>query len=212
MRCEQMFTSQIIITKMSTKEYITDKAFEVFMTKGYDSTSITVLQNELGMSRGAMYRHFTSKEELLKVVADKYVVGLMESLRNGLIDDDMTLMDMIQRYIYLLERVLRTVGRITGLKIKILNYTALCIQAAKVYPDFTDRMRNIGESITKGWKNAINNSIRKGEVREDADVDTLAYIYSSTFRSTAFGNENTLLVEVKDIERNMMYLYSLIKI
>ena len=37
------------------KEYILEKAFDVFMSKGYDSVSITVLQKELGMSRGAMY-------------------------------------------------------------------------------------------------------------------------------------------------------------
>ena len=71
------------------KKYILEKAFDVFMNKGYDSASITVLQKELGISRGAMCRYFKSKEELFIKVIDKHVFGLIDRFMPKVTEDTM---------------------------------------------------------------------------------------------------------------------------
>ncbi|EOI00742.1 hypothetical protein UAY_01845 [Enterococcus moraviensis ATCC BAA-383] len=43
----------------------------LFQTKGYDKTTIHDIIRELGMSKGAIYYHFTSKEEILEAVIQK---------------------------------------------------------------------------------------------------------------------------------------------
>ena len=58
------------------KKHIVKKAFDVFMNEGYEHAYIAVLQEELGMLCGAMYRYFKSKEEMFIDVIDRHVFGL----------------------------------------------------------------------------------------------------------------------------------------
>lgn len=52
-------------TKGKEKEdYILDKAKEVFLTKGYSSTTIADIVDHSGVSKGSIYYHYDSKETL----------------------------------------------------------------------------------------------------------------------------------------------------
>ena len=50
------------------KEKIIKGALEVFVEKGFGETSIASIVKHSGISNGAMYHHFSSKEELIKEV------------------------------------------------------------------------------------------------------------------------------------------------
>ncbi len=55
-----------------TVHLILDVAFRLFMEKGYEQTSIQDIINHLGgLSKGAIYHHFKSKEDILVAVTDK---------------------------------------------------------------------------------------------------------------------------------------------
>ncbi len=55
-----------------TVNLILDVAFRLFMEKGYEHTSIQDIINNLGgLSKGAIYHHFKSKEDILVAVTDK---------------------------------------------------------------------------------------------------------------------------------------------
>lgn len=55
-----------------TVEKILDAAQRLFLKKGYDSTTIQDIVNELdGLSKGAVYHHFKSKEEIMDAVSDR---------------------------------------------------------------------------------------------------------------------------------------------
>ena len=55
-----------------TKNLIVDTASELFMENGYEHTSIQDIINHLGgLSKGAIYHHFRSKEEIMMAVAEK---------------------------------------------------------------------------------------------------------------------------------------------
>ena len=55
-----------------TVNLILDVAFRLFMEKGYEHTSIQDIINNLGgLSKGAIYHHFKSKEEILMAVTDR---------------------------------------------------------------------------------------------------------------------------------------------
>ncbi len=54
-----------------TVNLILDTAFRLFMEKGYEYTSIQDIIDQLGgLSKGAIYHHFKSKEEILTAVSD----------------------------------------------------------------------------------------------------------------------------------------------
>lgn len=62
-------------------------ALNLFIQKGYDQTSIQDIINELGgLTKGAIYHHFKSKEEILEAVTDHLFKGVDEML-SGVRDD-----------------------------------------------------------------------------------------------------------------------------
>ena len=54
-----------------TRRLIVETAAKLFLEKGYEKTSIQDIINNLGgLSKGAIYYHFKSKEEIMYAVAD----------------------------------------------------------------------------------------------------------------------------------------------
>ena len=55
-----------------TVNLILDVAFRLFMEKGYEHTSIQdIIDHLCGLSKGAIYHHFKSKEDILVAVSDR---------------------------------------------------------------------------------------------------------------------------------------------
>lgn len=61
-----------------TKEKIIEAADNLFNLKGYEETSMSDIQNEVGIARGTMYYHFPSKEAILDALLDRYATGLLD--------------------------------------------------------------------------------------------------------------------------------------
>ena len=56
-----------------TVEKILDVSTKLFLEKGYDNTSIQDIINNLGgLSKGAIYHHFKSKEDIFNAVGEKF--------------------------------------------------------------------------------------------------------------------------------------------
>ncbi|MBD0382574.1 TetR/AcrR family transcriptional regulator [Paenibacillus sedimenti] len=63
-------------------------ALNLFIQKGYEQTSIQDIINELGgLTKGAIYHHFKSKEEILQAVTEHLFKGVDEML-SGVRDDN----------------------------------------------------------------------------------------------------------------------------
>lgn len=57
-----------------TRKKILDISFRLFSEKGYDHTTIQDIVDRLGMSKGAVYHHFKSKEDILDHLYDRCYV------------------------------------------------------------------------------------------------------------------------------------------
>lgn len=63
-----------------TVEQILSAASKLFLKKGYESTSIQDIINALdGLSKGAIYHHFKSKEEIILAVVNRLETDLFET-------------------------------------------------------------------------------------------------------------------------------------
>ena len=54
-----------------TKERILETALELFAQSGYLGTSMSDIAKELGITKGALYKHYTSKQEILDSIAER---------------------------------------------------------------------------------------------------------------------------------------------
>lgn len=65
---------------MSKKALIVDAAIELFAKKGYEATSIQEITEHCGISKGAFYLSFKSKEELFLAIIDHMIAKIGSSI------------------------------------------------------------------------------------------------------------------------------------
>lgn len=201
-----------------SREYILKRAFDVFMTKGYDSTSISVLQTEIGMSRGAMYRYFENKDDLFKAVIDEYFFKSFNKILLT-IDKELTTLELIELVSKKQRILFRAFAKAGVTHTFFLNYTALMIQAAKHYPNFVYRYRIIYNKLLDSWRKSLIRSIELGEVRKDVNIEIMSILFNNvSVKESSERNEEKIHFPIKikrDLDKReevIKYLYELIKV
>ncbi len=59
---------------------ITETALKLFAMHGYESTSVSMIAKEAGISKGLMYNYFKSKEDLLKLIIGEGLKRILDIL------------------------------------------------------------------------------------------------------------------------------------
>lgn len=93
---------RIVKPAIVRKGELLDTAMRLFASKGYDNTSISDVIAAVGVSKGAFYHHFTSKEELLAGLAVRYSAQAARRAQSVL--DDQSL-DAFERLSIFLSRM-----------------------------------------------------------------------------------------------------------
>ena len=84
---------------LNLKQDIINAALTLFSDIGYDQTSIKAITQELGVSKGAFYHYFESKEDILECIAEDYVnesLSIIESVAN---DQEASAVDKLNKII-----------------------------------------------------------------------------------------------------------------
>lgn len=80
-----------------TRQLIIEKAAPVFNTKGYDSTSLSDIQEATGLTKGAIYGNFSDKNELA-IAAYEYSCSLAITRINSVMDTAATPSEALLAY------------------------------------------------------------------------------------------------------------------
>ncbi|MDR2043266.1 MAG: TetR/AcrR family transcriptional regulator [Clostridium sp.] len=64
-----------------TREKIVDVSAKLFAEKGYERTTMQDIVNDLGMSKGAIFHHFKSKEAIVEAVVTRYCDSFLDVAR-----------------------------------------------------------------------------------------------------------------------------------
>ena len=65
---------------VATRQHIISQATRLFTDDGYESVSIEIILKSCGISRGALYHHFSSKEAVFAAVLETVEVRIVEHL------------------------------------------------------------------------------------------------------------------------------------
>lgn len=68
---------------------ILERATELFIQRGYDNTSINEIIARAGISKGAFYHHFQSKEDLIEALAARYAEEAAAAARPVIEDESL---------------------------------------------------------------------------------------------------------------------------
>jgi AcrR family transcriptional regulator len=72
--------NKLIEKGLTTRHRILTAATRLFADKGYEQTSIELLLDELAISRGALYHHFSSKETIFEAVLEAVEVDIAKTI------------------------------------------------------------------------------------------------------------------------------------
>lgn len=194
----------------NSKEMILKKAFCLFMSTGYESTSVKDLENAIGKTRGAIFYFFKSKQELFEAVIDKYIVDTQYAPSKFNVPDQVTLKDFILIYI---DGINKTMYEMVSLSISNVYkaYFSLYLDASKYYPNFAEVAARNSETEIRMWETVIKEAIKMKEIRE-VDEHIYAVLFRSCFLGTSFERCLSSGLNVEELLRIYLQIYDSIKL
>ncbi len=142
-----------------------DAAMECFCQKGYHGSSLSDIMRVSGLSKGSIYWHFPSKEDIFLAVFEKWCEKALADLKEDFENDEMSVDDIVKNNV---ERMYSYLNEERSFTLAWLEFsTAACRE---------ERVRNRLNMISKRFFDALqvylSQSKADGEIR-DFDVPTL---------------------------------------
>jgi AcrR family transcriptional regulator len=76
--------TRIVKDPVIRRREIINKASELFLSKGYDQTSVNEIVEELQIAKGTFYHYFKSKEEILREILEESVESYSGKIKEDL--------------------------------------------------------------------------------------------------------------------------------
>lgn len=194
-----------------TKDIILKTAYDMFLYSNYEAVTIRSIIKATGLTKGAIYHYYESKEELFKAVVDKY---MLENLEDSDVMYDQ-LKDLIQHTIDTIKG--KTNGMLvdstTSQVVLPINYISLMVSAYRYYPDYDKIGKTFFKRKMGQWEQTIKAAIEKGEIRPDIDIKstvaTLMQVSTGIVANMMMGGSLTYALNM--LERQFWELYKNIK-
>jgi len=162
----------------NTKELILFESFKLFLAKGYDKVSMNDLVTASGMSKGAFYHYFSSKEELfLEAVKSHFFTGLPEMTFTP--SKECTVTENLVNLVEFKASGFKQMLEMTGLKELDSGYFTLIFQAIEFFPDFRKSLLFAGSSEEKMLEEIFDQAQKRGEINSICKPIDLATIYAA---------------------------------
>ena len=81
------------------KEELVDCAEALFLSKGYEETTVADIIERAQVSKGGFYHHFESKEELLDALIERMTQALVANARDVLDDESLDALTKLRRFL-----------------------------------------------------------------------------------------------------------------
>lgn len=87
------------LQSQETANRILNQAMRIFLEKGYHGTSIDDITQAAGLTKGALYWHFKSKEDLLNKLIRKYEKSFLDNLIHAVTEVKGRASDKFEKYV-----------------------------------------------------------------------------------------------------------------
>ena len=147
--------------KEKAKDKIVEAAHEVFSKKGYHDATMDDIAERVGVSKGALYQYFRSKEELYRAI----LTARFHNMAN-MISSELTGGSFAECCQAFLENFIRHMSGL-GLGFEVLSEATRNPVLAKVARDYYRETAEAIEECLEEWK-------KRGSLRKDFDAHLFA--------------------------------------
>jgi AcrR family transcriptional regulator len=157
----------------NSRQHILDIALTLFSNKNFKEVTLNDIVMSSGLSKGAFYHFFKSKEAVFKEVVDFLFVQWM--------NPDYTLFatssfnDFISSYLkWIKNKVSKADSEAKKLNI---NFYLIVFEASKFIPDFEEKLVQMQRDELKAWQKVIANAQKSGEIKKTLSAETIAKLF-----------------------------------
>lgn len=188
-------------------------AFKLFLTKRYDAVSVSDIEKESGMTRGAITYYGKDKRGLFYDVVRHFLIdsqNLDFKLRKK---DFENLSDFIEEYVRSSQE---TMAKFHQIDSTVENgsraYMALILQICDFFPDLHEQyLANRNRELLK-WIEIIQLAIGNKEIKNDIDVITTAKMFMNVFYGQSYLDALSAGLNTVELRLQFQNIYRLIKI
>ena len=151
-----------------TRERIITEAFRLFAERGYRATTVGDIESAAGLQprRGSLYKHFRSKEEVLRAGIERHRQR-MEAMEAAI--DDMPAGDVDAQFVLLVRRGLRELGRDRDL-IRIV------MRESDHFPELREYRNRFAALTYRGMADWLRRHVAAGDLPADLDIEATAAV------------------------------------
>jgi AcrR family transcriptional regulator len=152
------------------REQILTAARHCFLRNGLHNTSMQDLISEAGLSVGAVYRYFKSKNEIISAIAQSTAAGLAATL-GELVAQDLPLFDAMSGVLDIVDTML-VPGGIFPLAVQVWGEATLDPAIGAIISERYQELR-------VPFRVLAENAVARGDLGPDTDVDATAAVLFS---------------------------------
>ncbi|WP_278832658.1 TetR/AcrR family transcriptional regulator [Porphyromonas cangingivalis] len=195
--------------QMSKKDLILKESYKLFLSKGYDAISLTDIERHAKVTRGAIFHHFHSKEDLFKQVAERFVFSFLEDEgeNNPYLEGAMPLKGFISNRLHIIKRRMEYFYREVDNCITPASFMAFILYLKDHYDDWSERIDTYEKHKLQLWEKVICLAKKRQEIKEDSDIERLALTFHNLYLGLSYQGALIDKLSIAQLEELWDYIY-----
>ena len=193
------------------KAAILRESFKLFLAQGYDAVSFTDIERAAQVTRGAIFHHFSGKEDLFKHVVDQFIDIFLEDVHYGAeyLTSPTPLKDFIDTCLALIERRMTYSLREVDVRVTSASFMSFILYLKDHHETWSEQVQGYEAKKIEAWSEAINLSKERGEIRPDTDTTMLAETFHHLYLGLSFEGAMIDTLSIAALRKQWEYLYTL---
>lgn len=162
---EKFHTKTFENTTEDRRTAVLKVAISEFAKNGYQATNVNVIAQKAGISVGALYRYFATKEDLFLSIVTQQKTVLSQII--GEMDEQVGIAKQIRQMFEL--------SRSYGLKFRELSQIYLDITTESLSELASRLTEDMEKAIAEHLINILNHAKERGEISSEADIPVTAF-------------------------------------
>lgn len=193
------------------KAAIVRESFKLFLVQGYDAVSFTDIERAAQVTRGAIFHHFSGKEDLFKHVANQFIDAFLEEVDYGAeyLTSPTPLKDFMDTYLAIIERRMTYFLKEVDVRVTSASFMSFILYLKDHHETWSEQVQGYEAKKIEAWREAINLSKERGEIRPDTDTTMLAETFHHLYLGLSFEGAMIDTLSIPTLRKQWKYLYTL---
>ena len=164
-----------------TKKHILGVALKLFLQRNFKEVTMKEIVKKTGLSKGAFYHYFESKEQLFLEVINNFFSSVID------VDFNNYSKESLYRFYTDCNDKLDTLGfdfhennEEDEKNFFNMNFFFLIFDALKLFPEFRKKMEDYHERELKAWMEVVKQAKKTGEIKSSMSDKHIAMIFIHT--------------------------------